>query len=73
MSSRTKYRQKELVDSVDVPVTIIYECEIQKMVENSVPMQQHFTKYQQAEKFKGPLDPREAMYGRSMENGHRLF
>ncbi len=63
--ARSLFRQKELEDISNLNVSVIYECEINRLLKKSPEMSAYFDRYKAAEKHRRPLNPREALYGKN--------
>ncbi len=70
--ARSLFRQKELEDESKLDVSIIYECEIYRLLKESTEMSAYFDRYKMVEKHRRPLNPREALYGINLEKFKQL-
>ncbi len=63
VNARSRIRQMELEREQALIVEVVWECEIKKLLQNTLSMEMFFKQYYQTQQYRKPIDPRDSLYG----------
>ncbi len=63
VNARSRIRQMELEREQALIVEVVWECEIKKLLQNSLSMEMFFKQYDQTHHDRKPIEPRDSLFG----------